>query len=98
MWITILELIVIVAMCLVVGALRLKSMLIISIEELIAQAENKALTGTQKMQWVVSQIYCELKPIAKVYFTTERIQSIAQAVFDRVRRYANKYIENVNNN
>lgn len=95
MLITILEIFAIIIVVLVMGILRLKSLVLIDIEKLIAEAEAMPKTGAEKMQWVVSELYKSIIPIAKAYFTPKRIQSIAQAVFDRVRAYADKYIKRI---
>ena len=48
--------------------------------------------NTQK---IVDEIYYSLIPIAKAYFTRTRIEAIAQAVFDRIRSYADKYFKRI---
>ena len=94
MWITILEMLAIITFIFLVGFLDIKSKMLIDIEKLIAEAEKINASGAEKMEYVVSNIYAALVPFAKAYFTKERIQSIAQAVFDRIRAYAENYIAN----
>lgn len=94
MWITIIEILAIITFIFLVGFLDIKSKMLIDIEKLIAEAEKINASGAEKMEYVVSNIYAALVPFAKTYFTKERIQSIAQAVFDRIRAYAENYIAN----
>ena len=94
MWITILEILAIITFIFLVGFLDVKSKMLIDIEKLIAEAEKINASGAKKMEYVVGNIYTKLVPFAKAYFTKERIQSIAQAVFDRIRAYAENYIAN----
>lgn len=94
MWIMILEVIAIITFIFLVGFLDIKAKMFIDIEQLIAEAEKLDTTGAHKMEYVVGKIYTALVPFAKAYFTKERIQSIAQAVFDRIRAYAENYIAN----
>lgn len=94
MWITILEILAIITFIFLVGFLDIKSKMLIDIEKLIAEAEKINASGAKKMEYVVGNIYTALVPFAKAYFTKERIQSIAQAVFDRIRAYAENYIAN----
>lgn len=94
MWITILEILAIITFIFLVGFLDIKSKMLIDIEKLIAEAEKLNAPGTKKMEYVVGNIYAALVPLAKAYFTKDRIQSIAQAVFDRIRAYADSYIAN----
>ena len=89
---TILEIAAIIAIILIVGILDIKSRMLVDIEKLIADAEKLNAPGAEKMKYVVDTVYKALVPFAKAYFNKERIQSIAQAVFDRVRTYAENYI------
>ena len=59
----------------------------------IAEAEKMAVLGAEKMQWVVGKIYNSLSALARAYFTKERIEAIAQKLFDTIRAYADKYKE-----
>ena len=94
MWITILKILAIITFIFLVGFLDIKSKMLIDIEKLIAEAEKINASGAKKMEYVVGNIYAALVPLAKAYFTKDRIQSIAQAVFDRIRAYAENYIAN----
>ena len=94
MLITILEILAIMILIFLIGLLNVKSEVLAKIPDLIAQAESMNASGADKMKWVVDEIYRSLIPIAKAYFTKERIQSIAQAVFDRIRAYAENYMAN----
>lgn len=91
---TILELLSIILLIFCIGLFEIKAKMIVNIEKLIAEAEKLNAPGAEKMKYVVDKVYRALAPFAKAYFTKERIQSIAQAVFDRVRTYAENYIPN----
>ena len=95
MLITILEILAVMTMIFLVGLLEVKSEVLAKIPDLIAQAESMNATGAEKMKWVVDEIYRSLIPIAKAYFTRTRIESIAQAVFDRIRSYADEYFKRI---
>ena len=95
MLITILEILAVMTMIFLIGLLNVKSEVLAKIPELIAQAESTNATGADKMKWVVDEIYRSLIPIAKAYFTRSRIESIAQAVFDRIRNYADEYLKRI---
>ena len=75
------------------GFLKLIATTELDIVKLIAEAESKPLTGAEKMQWLVSTIYDTTIPLAKAYFTRERIQKLAQMIFDNIRKYADRYKE-----
>ena len=92
---TILELLAIILFIFCkIGIFEIKSKMIVNIEKLIADAEKLNAPGAEKMKYVVDTVYKALVPFAKAYFNKDRIQSIAQAVFDRVRTYAENYIAN----
>lgn len=91
MWTTILEIIVIFAAMLIIGFLRLREAMNIDIVNLIAEAEKMAVPGEEKMKYVVGRIYTSLGTLAQTYFTKERIESIAQKLFDKIRAYAEEY-------
>ena len=95
MLITILEILAVMTMIFLIGLLNVKSEVLAKIPELIAQAESMNAPGSDKMKWVVDEIYRSLIPIAKAYFTRTRIEAIAQAVFDRIRNYADEYLKRI---
>ena len=95
MLITILEILAVMTMIFLIGLLDVKSEVLAKLPDLIAQAESMTATGAEKMKWVVDEIYHSLIPIAKAYFTRNRIESIAQAVFDRIRSYAKQYAQKI---
>ena len=90
----IIEVVAVVLIVFAMGFLKLKEELSVDIVKLIAEAETKPLTGAEKMQWLVSTIYDTTIPLAKAYFTRNRIQKLAQQIFDYIRSYANKYHNN----
>lgn len=94
MLMTILELLSIILFVFCIGIFEIKAKMIVNIEKLIADAEKLNASGAEKMKYVVDTVYKALVPFAKTYFNRDRIQSIAQAVFDRIRAYAENYIAN----
>lgn len=90
----ILESIFVIIALLAMGFFKLKEEISLDIIKLITEAEEKPISGSEKMQWLVSTLYSSIFPIAKTYFTKERIQKLAQSIFDNVRKYANKYHDN----
>lgn len=76
------------------GFLKLKETTELDIVRLIAEAEKLDRPGTEKMQWLVETVYDAMVPIAKAYFTRDRIQKLAQTIFDYIRKYADKYHNN----
>ena len=95
MLITILEILAVMALIFLIGLFNVKSEVLAKLPELIAQAESMKAPGADKMKWVVDEIYRSLIPIAKAYFTRSRIESIAQAVFDRIHTYAKQYAQKI---
>lgn len=63
------------------------------VSELIALAEETNLVGSAKMAQVVDGLYEMVPVFLKKILSKERLEKIAQRVFDWMRRYANKYIE-----
>lgn len=59
--------------------------LIADAEELYANVEK---SGAQKMAWVIEQIYAYVPAWLKPFLTAEKIQAIVQAVFDKIKAYA----------
>lgn len=90
----ILECVAVIAVLLIMGFLKLKETTELDIVRLIAEAEKLDRSGAEKMQWLVSTVYDAMAPIAKAYFTRDRIQKLAQMIFDYIRSYANKYHNN----
>ena len=90
----ILECVALIAVLLIMGFLKLKETTELDIVRLIAEAEKLDRPGVEKMQWLVSTVYDAMVPIAKAYFTRDRIQKLAQMIFDYIRSYANKYHDN----
>ena len=59
--------------------------------ELIPEAEKLFLdrekSGAEKMKWVADQIAEVIPKLMKLFFTEERIRSMIQFVFDRIRNF-----------
>ena len=65
-----------------------KSSITAMVSYLIAQAEKTALTGSEKMQLVVSELYAKVPAILRQLFTPEVLQKLAQTIFDCMKEYA----------
>lgn len=65
-----------------------------AVSELIALAEASGLTGVEKMSQVVNGLYEKIPAPLKKIFTPDRLQSIAQTIFDWMRKYADAYKAN----
>lgn len=64
-----------------------------AVSELIALAEASGLTGAEKMSQVVNGLYVRSGP-SEENLHPERLQSIAQTIFDWMRKYADEYKAN----
>ena len=89
----IIEVVAVVLIVFAMGFMKLKEELSVDIVKLIAEAETKPLTGAEKMKWLVETVYDTTIPLAKAYFTKDRIQKLAQMIFDNIRKYADRYKE-----
>ena len=72
---------------------RTKGSATASAAEFIALIETSGLIGKDKMAFVVSKL-CEMIPFPfRSIFTPERLEQIAQEVFDNMKKYALEYLE-----
>ena len=63
--------------------------------KLIAEIESSGLIGKEKMAFVVGKLV-ELIPIPlKSVFTLERLETLAQEVFDNMKQYALEYAKRI---
>lgn len=89
--------IVIIILCVVTYALmlyfRVKGDVTGAVSELIALAESTGLTGKEKMAQVVAALYKKVPAALKKILNEDRLESIAQWIFDWMRKYADNYIE-----
>ena len=69
------------------------------IAELIKDAESEFAqqekAGEQKMGWVIDQLYAYVPVIFKPFLTREKLQELAQAVFDHIAAYADIQVSNL---
>lgn len=63
------------------------------VSELIAMAEKTGLTGSEKMAQVVDALYAKVPSWLKNVLNKDRLQDIAQWIFDWMRKYADTYAE-----
>lgn len=95
--INILTIIVIVLCAILYGVIlyfRVRGNIFGAASELVALAEQSVLTGSEKMNRVVTALYKKIPAPLKKVFTPERLQSIAQTIFDWMRKYADEYKAN----
>ena len=63
--------------------------------ELIAEIEKSGWVGPEKMAYVVDRLY-EIIPLPlKTVFTKERLQVLAQELYDSMKQYALEYLERI---
>ena len=72
---------------------KVKGNVVGAVSELIALAEKTGLPGSEKMAQVVDALYAKVPAWLRKIFTKERLQDIAQWIFDWMRRYADTYVE-----
>ena len=70
-----------------------KSSITSMVSYLIAQAEKTALSGSEKMQMVVSELYKKVPAMLRQLFTPEILQKLAQTIFDCMKEYALTWAE-----
>jgi len=72
---------------------RVKGNVIAAVSELIALAETTGLAGPEKMAQVVTGLSNMVPTFLRKILTPERLERIAQWVFDWMRKYANEYMK-----
>ena len=90
-FLSVLEIIVVVICAITYGFMlffKVRGNVLGAVSELIALAEASGLTGSEKMSQVVNGLYVKIPTPLKKIFTPERLQSIAQTIFDWMRKYA----------
>ena len=75
------------------GYFKAKSNIVGAVSELIALAESTGMTGKEKMASVVAELAERVPAPLKKFLPAETLQSIAQHIFDWMRRYADAYID-----
>ena len=96
-FLSVLEIIVVVICAITYGFMlffKVRGNVLGAVSELIALAEASGLTGAEKMSQVVNGLYVKIPAPLKKIFTPERLQSIAQTIFDWMRKYADEYKAN----
>lgn len=96
-FLSVLEIIVVVICAITYGFMlffKVRGNVLGAVSELIALAEASGLTGSEKMSQVVNGLYVKIPAPLKKIFTPERLQSIAQTIFDWMRKYADEYKAN----
>ena len=92
-FLSVLEIIVVVICAITYGFMlffKVRGNVLGAVSELIALAEASGLTGSE----VVNGLYVKIPAPLKKIFTPERLQSIAQTIFDWMRKYADEYKAN----
>ena len=96
-FLSVLEIIVVVICAITYGFMlffKVRGNVLGAVSELIALAEASGVTGAEKMSQVVNGLYVKIPAPLKKIFTPERLQSIAQTIFDWMRKYADEYKAN----
>ena len=92
----ILEIIVIILCVVAYGFMlyfKVRGNIVGAVSELIALAEKTGLAGREKMAQVVEALYDKVPSLLRKILNKNRLQAIAQWIFDWMREYANAYIE-----
>lgn len=71
---------------------KVKGNLFAAVSELIAIAEATNLAGTEKMAQVVSGLMAMVPAPLNKFLTAEKLEILAQYVFDWMRKYADEYM------
>ena len=61
--------------------------------EFIALIESSGLVGKEKMAFVVGKLYELIPAPLRAIFTIDRLEILAQEVYDNMKKYALEYIE-----
>lgn len=96
-FISVLEIVVVVICAITYGFMlffKVKGNVLGAVSELIALAEASGLTGAEKMAQVVEALYAKIPAPLKKIFTQDRLEKIAQTIFDWMRKYADEYKNN----
>lgn len=91
---SVLEIVIVVICAITYGFMlffKVKGNVLGAVSELIALAEESGLPGAEKMAQVVDALYNKIPAPLKKIFTPERLEKIAQTIFDWMRKYANEY-------
>ena len=67
------------------------------VAELIAEIEETGIAGSEKMQRVVDALYGYVPVALKPLFSKDTLQTLAQMIFDWMRKYAESYAESIEN-
>ena len=70
---------------------KVKGNVVGAVSELIALAEATGMTGADKMALVVTGLHEKVPGVLKGVLHKERLESIAQCIFDWMRKYADEY-------
>lgn len=70
---------------------RVRGNVFAAVSELIAAAEMTGCTGVEKMRQVVAGLAQMVPAVMRTILTDERLEEIAQWIFDWMRRYADAY-------
>ena len=63
--------------------------------ELIALIEKSDLIGKEKMAYVVSELISMIPFPFKTIFTEDRLEALAQEIFDNMKQYALEYFARI---
>lgn len=77
---------------------KTKVELVSYVAELIALAEKTGLSGPEKMSQVVAEMYKKVPKFLQKTLNEKQLEMIAQWIFSWMRKYANAYMEALQNN
>ena len=94
--IDIIEIIITVLCCITFALMvyfKVRGNILGGVSELIALAEQTGLAGSEKMSQVVESLYDKVPAFLKGVLNKDRLQKIAQWIFDWMRKYADAYTD-----
>lgn len=92
----IIEIIIVVICAITYGLMlyfKVKGNITVAVSEFIALAEQTDMCGAEKMAQVVACLYDKVPKFFKRFLSEEKLEEIAQHIFDWMRKYADEYIK-----
>lgn len=92
----IIEIIIVVICAITYGLMlyfRVRGNVLGAVSEFVALAESTGLAGSEKMSQVVSELYEKVPGFFKKFLSEDKLEKIAQNIFDWMRQYADEYIK-----
>ncbi|MGX8701505.1 hypothetical protein [Caproiciproducens sp.] len=92
-WVSVLYTLLLAVLGLLVSYYKANAKFRSFVAALVNDAESLDITGQEKKEWVVSQIYAILPAWLRPILTKTLLSMIVQSVFDSMRQYAAKLLD-----